>query len=675
MICGTIHDLFLCWRNSQTRIFLRIAKFSSHRCLTTYDEKSSGRLGAIMFTDIVGYTSLVQKDELGTMKVLQEHRDLLRTIFAKQRGLEVKTIGDAFLVEFDSALNAVACAVEIQKSISARNAVSSKKLQLRIGIHLGEIIHEDHDVYGDAVNIASRIEPLAEPGGICISGQVYDVIRNKLDVQVVRLGPMDLKNVKIPTEIYRVRVQETPAERKLAGTEKYRVAVLPFANFSSEPDDDYFADGLTEELIATMAKIRELSIISRTSVMQYKDKPKPMSEIGRELNAGTILEGSVRKSGNRLRVSIQMIDAAEDKHLWAETYDREIQDIFAVQSDIAGRVAASLKVELLSPEKKEITQVPTRDVDAHALYLKGIFHVDKGSPTDVEKALRYFELASEQDPDFALAHAMVATCYIGIADETLPALVAFPKAKAAVAKALAIDDRLPEAQNALGLIAYQYDWDWEEAEKRFKEAIALNPSLIEGYTWYARFLSSMGRFEEALSIMGRGYELDPLSPFTTVRFGLIHWMAGDDRKARELWKKTLESHPNFARAYSGLALLDAMAGNKTDAIKNADAMIRISNEAFFRTFQCWVYALLDEEEKTREIQAGLLSGKYQGYASPVHIASNFYLLGEKELGCEWMQKAYEVRSASLPILNNWPTLNKAREDPRYLEILRKMKLP
>ena len=200
-----------------------------------YDEKSSRRLGAIMFTDIVGYTSLSQKDELETMKLLQEHRDLLRPIFAKRRGLEVKTIGDAFLVEFDSALNAVASAVEIQQAISERNKVSSseKRLQLRIGIHLGEIIHEDHDVYGDAVNIASRIEPLAEPGGICISGQVYDVIRSKIDVQVVRLGPVELKNVKLPTEIYRVRPQDGAAGRKMsAAPDKNRVAVLPFANFT-----------------------------------------------------------------------------------------------------------------------------------------------------------------------------------------------------------------------------------------------------------------------------------------------------------------------------------------------------------------------------------------------------------------------------------------------------------
>jgi len=224
------------------------------------------------------------------------------------------------------------------------------------------------------VNIASRIEPLAEPGGISVSRQVFEFVQGKVEATLVRVGPVELKNVKSPMEIYKV----VPLGERLAERIGRRVAVLPFANFSPESGDEYFADGLTEEMIGTLSKIRELNVISRTSVMQYKGKPKPIPEISRELNAGTILEGSVRKSGNRARVSVQMIDATEDRHVWAENYDRDLQDIFAVQSDIAGKVAEALKLQLLSDEKKEIGQAPTSNVEANLHYLRGIYEIDKG---------------------------------------------------------------------------------------------------------------------------------------------------------------------------------------------------------------------------------------------------------------------------------------------------------
>jgi adenylate cyclase len=303
-----------------------------------------------MFTDMVGYTGLTQDDEEATVRLLEEHRALLRPVISRHGGREVKTMGDAFLVEFVSSLEALRCAVEIQGKIAERNVKGG-------------------DVFGDAVNIAARLEPLAEPGGICVSRQVFDLVGNKADARLERAGTVDLKNVKAPMEIYKVLLAQGPGAPKLSGNLRKRVAVLPFDNFSPESGDEYFADGLTEELIGTLSKIRELSVISRTSVMQYKGKPKPISEIGRELNAGTILEGSVRKAGDRARVSIQMIDAVEDKHVWSENYDRDLKDIFSVQSDIAGKVAEALKVELLAAEKVVIGEAPTKNAEANLLFL------------------------------------------------------------------------------------------------------------------------------------------------------------------------------------------------------------------------------------------------------------------------------------------------------------------
>jgi TolB-like protein len=451
--------------------------------------------------------------------------------------------------------------------------------------------------------------------------------------------------------------------------------VLPLQNISPDPKDEYFADGLTEELITTISKIHELSVISSTSAMQYKNRSKPVVEIGRELNAGTILEGSVRKAGSRVRITVQMIDATHDKHLWAESYDRELQDVFAIQSDIASRVADALKVELLAGERKVMGKALTDSVEAHNLYLKGVYHMNRGSPSDIKKAIEYFELACEQDSGFALAYVKVAYCYVVSAGESISSLEAFPKAKEFLARALSLDARLAEAYNVQALIAFQYDWDWAATETSFKEAISLNPSLAEGHVFYAWFLAAMGHFDEAISEATRALELDPVSPFTGDICGHINRIAGKNDRARELYMRVLALHPNFARAHLGLALLNAMESKTEEAIKEADKMISISDEALFREFQAQVYALVGLKEKAREILNGLLSKKFKGYASPMHIGLVYYMLGEKDSGFRWMQNAYEARDTSLPMMNKWPTEDAAREDPRFVELLNRMKLP
>ncbi len=629
-----------------------------------------------MFTDMVGYTALGQRNEALSLALVDEQRQLIRPILRRHNGREVKTIGDAFLVEFPSALDAVRCAYDIQRASREFNISSpvESKIHLRVGVHLGDVVKSGGDISGDAVNLASRIEPLAEDGGVCITRQVYDQIENKFELSLVSLGERTLKNVSRPIEVYKVQM---PWEQRTQSPalDSFRIAVLPFANISPDPADEYFADGLTEELIGTMSKIRELSVISRTSVMQYKGRSKPIPEIGGELNAGTILEGSVRKAGNRVRVSIQMIDATEDKHLWAENYDREIQDIFSVQSDIASRVADALKVELLAGERKGIGKALTNSIEAHNLYLKGVYHFNRGSPSDIERAIEYFELACEQDPGFALAYAMVAYGYVVLAGESISSLEAFPKAKKFLARALSLDDRLAEAHNVQALIANQYDWDWATTERSFKEAISLSPSLAEGHIFYAWFLAAMGRFDEAISEATRAHELDPVSPFTDHICGIIYWMAGKNDRARELITRILEMYPNFARAHLLLALLNATESKTEEAIKEADKAISISDEAFFREFQAQVYALVGLKEKAREILNGLLSKKFKGYASPMQIGLTYYILGEKDSGYQWMQEAHEARDASLPMMNKWPTEKVAREDPRFIELLNRMKLP
>ncbi len=379
------------------------------------------RLAAIMFTDMVGYTALSQKNEREALETLEEHRKLLRPIFPKYGGQEVKTIGDSFLVEFSSVLEAVRCAVAVQQVLHDRTFASpgGKKIMIRIGIHVGDVVHNQRDVYGDAVNIASRLEPLAEPGGICVSRQVYDQIRNKSEFPLEALGNTQLKNIELPLGVYKVVLpwnqKKTREDRDNAPS---RIAVLPFSNISPDSKDEYFADGLTEELISALSRISDLSVISRTSVMRYKNATKGVEEIGNELKVGTVLEGSVRKAGDRVRISVQLIDVQSDKHTWAEMYDREIGDIFAVQSDIAQRVAESLKVRLLTEEKERIGKQGTQNTEAYTSCLRGRFYLNKHTVEDVQRAIKYFNESRKADPSYAPAYAGLSDCYTYLGDNS-----------------------------------------------------------------------------------------------------------------------------------------------------------------------------------------------------------------------------------------------------------------
>ncbi|HEV2226955.1 MAG TPA: adenylate/guanylate cyclase domain-containing protein, partial [Nitrososphaerales archaeon] len=456
------------------------------------------RLSAIMFTDMVGYTALTQSNESQALDVLERHNRLIRPFFPKFHGTEVKTIGDSFMVEFDSAMDATNCAIEIQRFLHDYN-VSSRdewKITLRIGVHLGDVVHSGNDILGDAVNIASRLQPLAEPEGICVSDQVFGQVRNKIPQALVKMVPQEMKNVRFPVDVYKVVMPwDRESSEEALQLDSKRIAVLPFTNMSPDPQDEYFADGLTEELISTMSKMSELKVISRTSVMQYKGKSKPMGEIGRELKAGTVLEGSVRKASSRVRVTIQMIDSNNDLHLWAESYDRELQDIFAIQSDIAQQVASALKVRLLSGEKKDIEKRPTENIDAYQAHLKGRYHLNREqTKEETAKALSYFEEAIKLDSNFALPYAGVSDYYhFGSHTNWFSPEEAFPKMKEYATKALEIDPRLAEGHAALGAVYFHYDWNWKGAEREFSRAIELRPSYDAVYEMSYYLLAILGR--------------------------------------------------------------------------------------------------------------------------------------------------------------------------------------
>ncbi|MDA4120425.1 MAG: adenylate/guanylate cyclase domain-containing protein, partial [Thaumarchaeota archaeon] len=348
------------------------------------------RLGAIMFTDVVGYTSISSRDESTALEILKTYRNLLMSVFPKYEGRVVKTMGDGFLIEFASAVEAVNCAVELQKEMVRLNSTLpvDRRSMVRVGIHVGDVVHSGEDILGDAVNVASRVEPLAEAGGICITRQVVDQVEGKVQWRLNSLGKRELRNLPNPIEIFAVETGSAETKQEIRPTPpRSRLAILPFNNLSPDPNDRYFADGITEELISTVSKIGELSVISRSSAMKYRDTTLSMEQVGRELGVGAILEGSVRKAGNKVRIAAQLIEVDTDRYVWSQSYDRDLTDVFQVQGEIAEQVAQGLKVQLLSKEKEKLGIKETESPEAYSLYLKGRYFWNERTQEGVKKAI------------------------------------------------------------------------------------------------------------------------------------------------------------------------------------------------------------------------------------------------------------------------------------------------
>ncbi|HME18609.1 MAG TPA: adenylate/guanylate cyclase domain-containing protein, partial [Nitrososphaerales archaeon] len=512
------------------------------------------RLAAIMFTDIMGFTAMTQANESRAIGLLKTQRELARPLFKKHGGTEVKTMGDGFLVEFASALAATECAIELEDAVRRYNREKNESLRVRIGIHVGDVVHSEGDVYGDAVNIASRIEPLAVGGGICVSQQAYDQVRNKVPFRFSKLEAPELKNVSIPIDVYRLEAREGEPDAEVAASEVgRRVAVLPFANMSPDPGDEYFADGMTEEMISTLSKIQGIEVISRTSVMQYKRNPKAVKQVGRELNAGTILEGSVRKAGNRLRVTVQMVDAARDRHLWAESYDRDMQDVFEIQSDIARLTADALKVKVFPSFSVKTQGRPTSSAEAYNLYLNGRFHWNRRGLDDVRKAVGYFGRAVKEDPGFALGYVGLGDCYhVLTTNFGLDAVENSRKAGEMVAKALELDPDLAEAHATRG-VSLMTQFDLRGAEEEFRRAIELKPSYVSAHQWYCQLLIAQLRWDEAVSHIEKAAELDPFSHVVCLVHTFLYEAKRDFQAALGMAKKAIQLNPDDPSSHYELA--------------------------------------------------------------------------------------------------------------------------
>jgi adenylate cyclase len=642
-------------------------------------QEGERRLAAIMFTDMVGYTALTQSNESQAMQVLERHNRLVRPFFSRFHGREVKMIGDSFLVEFDSALDALRCAVELQAYLHDYNVSSSDewKITLRVGIHLGDVVHREGDVFGDAVNIASRIDPLAEPEGICISEDVYSQVRNKFDLPLATLGRKSLKNVNEPVEVYKVVMPWKPAAEERP-TETFartrRVAILPFRNMSPDPSDEYFAEGMTEELIAVVSKIPTLSVISRTSVMGYKDKNKRAAEIASELNVGTLLEGSVRKAGNKVRITVQLIDAASDRHLWAENYDRSMEDVFAVQSDVAAKVASSLNLRLTEHDKKNIESGGTADAEAHMLYLKGMFNLVRWDKNSVLSAMKLLELAVAKDPNYALAYCGLSGAnskllFLELSD----AEEARRNAEASARKALELDESLPEAHLALSRVLMGR-YDFVGSRQELLKGIELNPNLADAYSQLAASYAFSKGWDDCAAAIEKALELDPLSVTTSGSAGTWFLYMGRHDEAIKHLRNALELDPNNSFNLDNLGLAYIRKGMVEEGLAMVKRASEIAGESHPWPDLAWAYIMAGRREEVEKLLSMALAEQEGKATSPTKVAGVYAVLGEKDKAIEWLERAYEQRSPYLAATNSDFVYENVQGDPRFHALMVKIGL-
>ncbi len=454
------------------------------------------------------------------------------------------------------------------------------------------------------------------------------------------------------------------------------IAVLPFVNMSSEPDQEYFCDGMTEEIINALTHIESLKVIARTSAFAFKGKHEDIREIGKKLDVETLLEGSIRKADNKLRITAQLIKVADGSHLWSDAYNRELEDVFAIQEEISLAIVDNLKIKLLGEEKEAIVKHHTEDLEAYNLLLTGRYFFNKGSGEGMKKAIEYFEKVIEKVSDSAQAYAGLASCYIGLGFwDFLPLNIAFPKARDAALRAIEIDQTLSEAHASLGMVKTIYDWDWEGAERENKKAIELNPNYAQAYRGYAHYFMALGRLDEAIAENERAVELDPLSAVLNKHLGIALMRAGRLEQAREKFQKAIELEPNFAHAWWLLGQTYILDSRYEEGILEIEKALNLSkNNTLILSGLGWAYAVSARKSDAQKVFIELKKRTKKKYIRSYLFAKIHASLGEKDRAFEWLEKAYEEHDVSLAFMLSDETLVMLHTDQRFNRLLKKINL-
>jgi len=546
------------------------------------EERTKRKLTAIFSADVAGYSRLMGEDEVGTVQLLKEYRGIMNQFIQQHRGRVVDSPGDNLLAEFSSVVDATECTVEVQEKLNILNSdlPKNKRMEFRIGINLGDVIEDGTRIYGDGVNIAARVEGLAEGGGICLSGSVFDQIEGKIPLNYEYLGEQTVKNIKNPVRVYRINVKSEKIftfESELKLPDKPSIAVLPFDNMSGDPTKEYFSDGLTEEIITGLSKIPKLFVIARNSTFTYKGKPVKVQQVSRELGVKYVLEGSVRSAGERVRITAQLIDGMTGQHLWAERYDRQVKDIFAIQDDITMNIMIALQVKLTEGEHARLGPKSIKNLEAYIKALKANKHFFEFNKEGFILARQKYEEAIELEPDYAAAHGGLACTYIvplwfGWEDSPEQALA---KANEHTQRCLALDDTNAYAHAFLGALCL-VQRQWDKAIAAGKRAVTLSPNSADILAMFAITLKSVGRVDEALSMIEKAIRLNPMPPeWYLHELGTYYRLLGRYDEAIAILKKNLARGSHYLTSMINLTATYSMAGKLDQARAQAKEVLRI----------------------------------------------------------------------------------------------------
>jgi adenylate cyclase len=689
------------------------------------------KLAAIMFTDMAGYSALAQRDDKLALELLEEHRQIVRQIFPGFNGTEIKTIGDAFLIEFHSALEAAQCAIEIQRTLAKRNhdVAAERNIELKIGIHIGDVVHRGGDVYGDGVNIASRIEPLAGAGGICVSMDVERQIRNSLEARLEKLAPTELKNISVAMDLFRIvlpwerksevraqksEIRPVPASRRFAliggllllfiigigwwwttlphkkvmeggapatpnaeglvggarpSIPEKSIAVLPLVNTSGDPTNEYFSDGLSEELIAVLAKLPELKVIGRSSSFLFKGNAGDSKSIGEKLGVAQLIEGSVRRQGERVRIVAELINAADGRELWSETYDRELKDVFAVQSEIASAVAEQMKVKLLGRTAQSDAMPSNQNLAAHNAVLQADFYFQQQTAESVQRAITFLQEAVQLDPNYGFAYARLSQAWrqYGASYATEDADHAYAEARKAAEMATKLAPDLVESHKALGWVAMTPDLNFRIAEKEFRLALAAAPGDASAKNALSYALMAQGRLAEAEQVCHEAIALDPLLTALWYNLGRLDVGTGRYQEAEDVFRKGLKLQPQASRFHTYLAALALLHNDPDEALRHA----QLESEGFWRDYAMTVVQQAQPDRAAADAALKTFSEKYKTSAS-FQIAFLHAMRKEPEEVFKWLDTAYAVHDSGLTQLVITPFLSDYRSDPRFIALCQKL---
>jgi adenylate cyclase len=637
------------------------------------------QLAAILFADMTGYTALMQENEQLAREKRKRLKEVLEKEVARHNGKILQYYGDGSLSIFQSAIDSVNGAIQIQQRLQ-----QSPKVDLRVGIHTGDVIIEEESIYGDGVNLASRIESLAIPGGIFISEKVYDEIKNHDAFTTQELGYFELKNIKLPVRIFAITNEgvAVPKRENLRGKLKStnnRLAVLPFVNMSPDPDNEYFSDGITEELLNALTRVEGLQVTSRTSAFAFKGKNHDIRDIAIQLNVDKILEGSVRKSGNRVRITAQLINAADGYHVWSENYDRDLTDIFEVQDEISGIIANKLREDLGSAQvSKPLIKAPTRNMAAYTYFLKGLHFWNKITPADCRRAIDYYEQAIAIEPSYAQAYAMCAIAYgyLGAMGQMLPQK-AFDIVHRYADKALSLDNNVAEGHVAKANAYLFYDWNWQQAYQELQQAITLNPGNVVAYDMLGFYYIVMGETKKAVAALEQAEELDPLSPTIIQSLGNMYIFAGRYDDAIRQADKMLEINPTMRISIETKGWAIGMQGDWAAALPYFEEVQRLTNHPLKGWMAAgFAYGKLGMRDKALEVIRKMEQRQLEepGVLVDADLGAVWFSLGDYDKTFYYLHQCIDKRMGPVTYFTEYPAYREIKKDPRFAAVRERLKL-